>query len=248
MDDRSRMILRQVAQIATDMGPALAPSGHDELLRSVASAARSLFGAAACSLAILDEENNELVFHVASGVGEEDIGGMRMPANRGIAGWVLTSGQGISIEDVARDPRFASDVAASTGYVPRSIIAMPMETERAVIGVIEVLDRTGEERSGTRDMELLGLFADQAALAIENSRVFSQLGAALFGALEGAADGDLREALHEFARRPDTPNPNLARLAAHFHALGQMGEEEHSAATRLLGEFLHYASQRRGWT
>lgn len=234
--------LREVARLAADLGPALVPSGERELLRSITQAARALFDAAACSLAVLDEHSDELVFHVASGEGSDDIQGIRVPAGQGIAGWVVSSGQALAIDDVARDRRFASEVAEGTGYVPRSILALPLETDRAVIGVIEVLDR-GTQRD--RDMELLALFARQAALAIENSRVFTDLGRALFSALADHADEDLSTALDEVARSAPQPDADLADLAAQFNRLGSVGEHERRAATRLVGEFLSYLDARK---
>jgi GAF domain-containing protein len=247
MNEESNDILRELARVAADLGPALAPAGHQELVRSITSAAESIFGAAACSIALLDETTDELVFYVASGTGAEDVVGMRIPSNQGIAGWVVTSGQPIAIEDVRRDARFAADVAESTGYTPTSILAMPLETERRMIGVIEVLDRDTVQRDGRNDLELLGLFAAQAALAIENSRIFTDLGRALFGAAGIAADGsDLDSALRKIADEAPSPNDNLAEIARLFHQLGQSGPEERALAVRLLNELLAYA-RTRSW-
>lgn len=241
---RSSTLLREIARLATDLGPALVPAGHQELLRSITAAAKDIFEAAACSLALLDDAQEELTFYVASGAGADDVIGMRVPVGQGIAGWVVTSGQPIEIADVTRDPRFARDVAESTGYVPRAILAMPLETERQMLGVIEVLDRRADGGSGARDMELLALFARQAALAIENSRVFSDLGRALFEALKHVADEDLRSALETVAREGGLPSPELAQLAAHFNELSRMGPEERVAATRMVGEFVAYMRAR----
>ncbi len=60
-----------------------------------------------------------------------------------MAGWVLAPGQPIELSDVARDPRFARDVVERTGYVPRSILAMPVEGSQPTLGVLELLDRDG---------------------------------------------------------------------------------------------------------
>ena len=92
MNVRERDILRDVAQVADDLGPALVPAGHEELVRSITAAAKSLFQAAACSIALLDETQSELIFYVASGEGAENVEGMRIPSSQGIAGWVVTSG------------------------------------------------------------------------------------------------------------------------------------------------------------
>jgi GAF domain-containing protein len=246
MPDRPEPLLEQVGRLAADLGPALAPVGHLELLRSITEAARRLFDAAACSLALLDEAGETLTFHVASGAGAAEVTGLRVPADRGIAGWVVGSGQPVSVADVAADPRFAADVAASTGYVPQSVLAMPLQTDRDVLGVIELLDQRADGPAGRRDMELLGLFAEQAALAIEASRVFADLGRALFRAAAAATDrDDLAAGLDALARRAPGPAADLAELAAAFAELGRLGPAERAAATRLVREFLAYARGAR---
>jgi GAF domain-containing protein len=247
MRERPERLLEQVAALAADLGPALAPVGQLELLRSITAAARELFDAAACSLALLDEAQETLVFHVASGAGAEAVVGQRVPVDRGIAGWVVSSGQPVAVADVAADPRFAAEVAAATGYVPRSVLAMPLQTDREVLGVIELLDQRADSPASRRDMELLGLFARQAALAIEASRVFGGLGQALFQAVGLAAgDRDLARSLDELARRAPGPNAELAELAGAFAELGQAGPAERAAATRLVREFLAYVRARGG--
>src|SRR5688572_19937598 len=150
-----RDLLAHIARVADDTGPAIAPAGHHELLRSITDAARGVLSAAACSLALLTEDESELVFHVASGAGADEVIRLTVPVSRGIAGWVVTSGQPISIEDVATDTRFATDVADETGYRPTTILAMPLQTERQMLGVIEVLDRNTTERDGSQDMQVL---------------------------------------------------------------------------------------------
>jgi GAF domain-containing protein len=240
MDEMSNS-LAGLARLAADMGPSLVPAGNEELLRSITESARQLFDAAACSLALLNEDEDELHFIMASGAGADTVIGMRMPATQGVAGWVLMSGQAIAIDDVQKHPRFASDVAENTGYVPRSLLVMPLETERGVIGVIEVLDRHGNDGSETRDMELLSVFARQAALAIESSRLFTDLGRALLEAAGKAAGStDLGEALRQQARLSPRPRADLAELASLWHDLGQVGADERLTVTRVAGELLAY--------
>lgn len=248
MNAESDNSMRAIARTAADLGPALVPVGHNELLRSITSAAKNLFNAAACSLALLDDAEEELIFHVATGAGAEDVVGMRVPVGRGIAGWVVTSGQPIAIADVRKDPRFAADVAQSTGYVPASILAMPLQTERQMLGVIEVLDRSQDGRDDQRDMELLSIFANQASLAIENSRVFSRMGHALFEAAASATDGDLREAFERVARDAPPPNAQLVEIASVFHAIGRAGPHELRAVTRIVRDFFDYLETRQRWT
>jgi GAF domain-containing protein len=233
--------LTQLARLAADVGPILVPVGNEELLRSITDAARQLFNAAACSLALLNETEDELHFIMASGSGAETVIGLRMPAGQGIAGWVLMSGQPMAIDDVQQDSRFASGVAERTGYMPTSLLAMPLETDRGAIGVIEVLDRHREGEAGVHDMTLLSVFARQAALAIESSRVFSDLGRALFEAAAGETDDhELGAALLKYAESAPRPRADLAELAALFYELGRMGADERRVVTRVVNEFVSF--------
>jgi GAF domain-containing protein len=138
-----------------------------ELLGAIVHVARSIFGAKASSILLLDEEAGELVFEAVVGEGEESLLGTRFPADHGIAGWVLATRTPLVIEDVEQDPRHARDVAEGTGYVPKGIMAAPLLTEDAALGVLSVLDRPEQSLFSLQEMELLGLFANQAAIAVD---------------------------------------------------------------------------------
>lgn len=143
-------------------------SGSDQaLLDSVVTVAQAIFGARAASILLHDTERDELVFRAVAGEGAESLVGARFPAGRGVAGWVLSSGQPLVLEDVGADPRFARDLAERSGYTPRGLMAVPLFTEDRTLGVLQVLDRPQRARFSLREMELLGLFAEQAALALE---------------------------------------------------------------------------------
>jgi GAF domain-containing protein len=240
-------LVPHLARLAADVGPALAPASRDELLHSIVATARRLFGAEASSLALLDEEGEHLVFHVADGRGSDTVVGISIPAGQGIAGYVVQSGQPMAIEDVQRDPRFVTDVADTTGYLPRSILAMPLETERGILGVLEILDRQAEGLARAQEMEIVALFAQQAALAIENAQVFRDMGRLLFQAAARAADddGDLVAALHAVADDAPRPDADLAEVAALIADLEHLGSEERRVASGLLAGFLSYARRSR---
>jgi len=141
--------------------------GYRALLAAIVEVARSIFGAKASSILLLDEETEELVFEAVVGEGEETLLGTRFPAGKGIAGWVLATQTPLVIEDVQRDPRFASDVAEDSGYVPSGLMAAPLLHEKGALGVLEVLDRPERSLFSLQEMELLGLFANQAAIAVD---------------------------------------------------------------------------------
>jgi GAF domain-containing protein len=92
---------------------------------------------------------------------------MRFPAGKGIAGWVLATHTPLVLEDVKNDPRFAGDVAEDTGYVPSGLMAAPLLHEEQALGVLEVLDRPERSLFSLQEMELLGLFSNQAAIAVD---------------------------------------------------------------------------------
>lgn len=146
----------------------LAPEdAHRELLDSVVEVARAIFGARASSIMLHDPERGELVFEAVAGEGADRLVGTGFPAGQGLAGWVLAAGQAVVIEDVGADPRFARDVAERSGYVPKGLMAAPLEGREGVLGVLQVLDRPQRSRFSLQEMDLLGLFAAQAAVALE---------------------------------------------------------------------------------
>src|SRR5690348_8675329 len=108
-------IVRLIAAVSAAT-EAMEPPGYHEMLQAVVDTARELFGAAACSIATIDDEWLYLDYRIASGEGAEQIVGERLPLGRGIAGWVASSGASIAVDDVGQDPRFARDVAERTGY------------------------------------------------------------------------------------------------------------------------------------
>jgi GAF domain-containing protein len=140
---------------------------YAQLLRSVVEVARAIFGAKASSVFLLDEEADELVFAALAGEEEQHLVGTRLPSSTGIAGWVLVTRQPLVLEDLENDPRHARDFAAKTGYVPKGLMAVPLLHEERVLGVLQVLDRPQRSRFTLQEMELLGLFANQAAIAVD---------------------------------------------------------------------------------
>ena len=144
-----------------------ADEAYRALLQSIVEVARSIFRARASSIFLLDDETDELVFEAVAGEGEETLVGRRLPSGTGIAGWVVTTRQPLVLDDVTQDPRFARDAAESTGYVPSGMMAVPLLHDERALGVLNVLDRPERSRFSLTEMELLGLFAAQAAIALD---------------------------------------------------------------------------------
>jgi GAF domain-containing protein len=144
-----------------------AEAGHRALLHATVEVARAIFRAKASSVLLLDEAADELVFEAVAGEGAGTLLGQRFPSSTGVAGWVLVTRQPLVIDDLAKETRFARDAAESTGYVPRALMAVPLLVDDRALGVLEVLDRPETEAFSLAEMDLLGLFANQAAIALD---------------------------------------------------------------------------------
>jgi GAF domain-containing protein len=152
---------------AVAAGALAARDGYRPLLQAIVEVARAIFAAKAASIMLLNEPAGELVFEAVTGEGEDTLIGRRISASEGIAGWVAQSRQPLVVEDVAADPRFAADTARRTGYVPKGLMAAPLLHEDRVLGVLNVLDRPARRRFSVAEMDLLGLFANQASVALD---------------------------------------------------------------------------------
>lgn len=232
-------------------GRAILPSSDDALLQSIVVAAARIFGAAAAAILLVDDDGQSLVFRVAVGRNPSDLVGMRIPINKGIAGYVAMTGQPIAVSNTQQDARFNVDFAKSTGYVPDSILATPLLSGERVIGVMEVLDKIDAASFGIQDMEVMGLFAQQAALAIEQSHQMDNIGRALLSGLKQLATGEglpdsraLSEALEQGHRSAEQTDDLLA-IAGLFHDLSDLGRNERRAALKTLAAFAELSRSRR---
>src|SRR5512134_1161875 len=172
-------------------GRAILPRSNDTLLKSIVEAAAKIFGAAAASLLLVNEEEEALEFKVAFGPADRDLVGTKFPYDKGIAGYVFMTGMPIATSNVKEDKRFHQDFAKSTGYVPDSILATPLiSADDRVIGVMEVLDKIDATSFDMHDMELMGMFAQQAALAIDQSQQVDEIHETLVRGLKRLAKSD----------------------------------------------------------
>jgi GAF domain-containing protein len=214
-----------------------------DLLQSIVDAAAQIFGAAAASIALVDESQQKLVFKVAYGIGRENVAGVSIPLDHGLAGYVVMTGQPISVRDVRQDARFNKDFASSTGYVPHSILATPLLVGDQVIGVMEVLDKINAPSFGMQDMDLLGLFARQAAIAIHQLHQYERLGEALVKGLQRLVtpgeSPDLSRALEKVTE--SNLDDDILAIADQLNALSQLGSAEKRACLDILQAFAGYA-------
>ena len=172
-------------QAAVAAGVFGAEDGYRSLLRATVEVARAIFKAKAASVFLLDETTDELVFEAVAGEGADTLIGKRFPSDTGVAGWVLVTRQAIVVDDLTADTRFSREAAESTGFVPKGLMAVPLLAEDRALGVLEVLDRPQQSQFTLAEMDLLGLFANQAAIAVDLLQRARRARAALEG------DGEL---------------------------------------------------------
>ncbi len=152
------------------------PDAPRALMEGIVKTAAGVFEAAASSIALVDRTTSELVYQSAWGAGAHEVVGMRLPPGQGIAGAVIDSGQA-DASDCRSDPRFAARIAAGTGYVPYTMLVVPLKRGDEAIGVLSLLDRRDGGFYGPDDMDRAALFAELAVTALDvEPGAFTSLG------------------------------------------------------------------------
>jgi GAF domain-containing protein len=252
-EERLSQQLKRLLVSIDASGQTVLSGSSDALLDSIVAAAAQIFGAGAASILLVNEAEQVLEFKVAWGPVGKDLVGKKYPLDKGIAGYVVMTGQPIATSDVEADARFDRKFAESTGYVPKSILATPLLSGDRIIGVMEVLDKLNAASFGIQDMELLGMFARQAALAIDQSQQVGRIEEALILGLKRLAASDLsqdsaemlsvlEEGLHDRGAMPD-----LLEVAHLFGEISELGEAERRMCLEILQAFAGYrrSSTRR---
>ena len=228
-------------------GQAVLPYTNLALLQSIVETANRFFEGTATAIALVTPDGEELEFVVAYNIIDQDIVGMRFPANSGIAGYVTMTGQPMAVSKATDDPRFNRDVAERSGYIPGAILAVPLVSGDHVFGVIEVLDKVSGESFSMKDIELLSLLADQAAIALTQAKQFEQLQESLVAGLKGLiANGDTGPApeLLEVLDSQPASSAELIRLAEMIKDVSALGDQEREACERIVRVFMDYSAAK----
>jgi signal transduction histidine kinase len=161
---------RRLIDIARDLASTL---DLDILLSRIVHAAAEISGAEAASILLFDDTSRQLYFQVATNMDESTRRGIVVPLDGSIAGWIVNNRQTVRITNVHNDPRFFSSVEQTTGFSTESILGIPLVTKNKIVGVLEALNKPKGKFTDTDESMLLVLGA-QAAVAIENARLFQQ--------------------------------------------------------------------------
>ena len=144
----------------------------DALIKTIAEETKTALNADRCTVFLFDKENNELYSKVATGL--DDVKELRIPADKGLAGHVLQTGETINIKDAYKDNRFNKDVDKKTGYRTRTILCMPIKNfNQEIIGVFQVLNKF-DETFTIDDEDLLIAIASSAGISLENAQLFEK--------------------------------------------------------------------------
>jgi signal transduction histidine kinase len=160
----------RVSKALRDVGVALGTTFDlDQLLELILQKITEALEADRATLYLLDESSDELVSRIAQGPGVRSI---RLKAGHGLAGYVARTGKPLHVRDAYKDPRFSAEWDMLSGYRTRSILAAPMRNHLGkTIGVVQVLNKKRGEFTD-EDADILAALATQAAVSIDNSRLF----------------------------------------------------------------------------
>jgi signal transduction histidine kinase len=173
--------LAALNQISTRMAQVL---DVEELLRLIVSSAVDILQTESGSLLLTEPETGDLEFRVATGPAGQLLVGTRLPRGTGVVGAVAERGEPVIVNDVRQDPRWFPGIDQDTDFRTEALLAAPLSTHDDVIGVLEVINKRDGSIFGDEDVQLLTTFAAQAAIAIENARLFQQTDAALAERME----------------------------------------------------------------
>jgi GAF domain-containing protein len=204
------------------------------------------------ALFLIDEETQELRFETTIGPHAAQIRSLRIPLGHGIAGLVAQTGEPMVVTDADRDPRQAADIARAAGYTPKNILCVPLVYGDRIIGALEMMDKQGAHSFAASDIETLGFFAKQAAVAIEQSLVTRNISQLLTTSLETlwTSAEKPKEALQQHARSfghhlEMLPLYDRALdLAGFVHEIVSAGESEVKLCEAVLRSLTEYLRSR----
>ncbi len=214
----------------------------EPLLHNIIQIATDLTTTEASSILLLDKKTGELHFEIATGVKGQEVKPIVVPLENSIAGSVVKEGKPLLIPDVRKDSRHYHQGDDMTQFSTRSILGVPLRVKDKVIGVLEVLNKMDDEEFTQNDVETLNILAAQAAIAIENARLFQQ-------------SDLLSEVVHEL-RTPLTSIRGYSKMLLLDENIGQRKKQEfaetiHREAVRLgqmINDFLDLARLESGRT
>jgi signal transduction histidine kinase len=145
----------------------------DTLLDDIVRAAADITQAEAASIMLYDDTARQLYFQVATNIDEPTMRGLIVPLDKSFAGWIVTNRKSLRIDDAHQDERYFSEIEQTIDFATKSLLGIPLVTKNKVVGVLEVVNKK-RGRFTDPDESMLTVLGAQAAVAIENARLFQQ--------------------------------------------------------------------------
>ena len=145
----------------------------DILLDDIVRASADITHAEAASILLYDDTARQLYFQVATNIDDATMRGLVVPLDKSIAGWIVLNRKSLRIDDAEKDERIFSEVDQTIGYSTKSLLGIPLVTKNKVVGVLEVVNKKRGKFTDA-DESMLSVLGAQAAVAIENARLFQQ--------------------------------------------------------------------------
>lgn len=137
--------------------------------------AASILHAQAATLFSIDYKNRELLFMIAKGAAARVLEEKRLPIDQGVVGWVATHGKPLIVNNTHESKLFNSQVDSQTGFFTRNILCVPLRIQDRTVGVLEVLNKEGEEDFTSDDADWLNAMGQHIAIALENAQLYENL-------------------------------------------------------------------------
>jgi HD-GYP domain-containing protein (c-di-GMP phosphodiesterase class II) len=160
----------------------------DVVLDNLMSMGMQLINAEAASILLMDDELGQLYFAAATGAKKEEMKRIYLKKGEGIAGWVVDHGETLLIPDVNKDERFSRKADKTSGFVTKSILAVPLKTEGRLVGVAEAINKKGGGEFSALDGQMLSMLASYGAMAIQKAKLYEDVNDLFRATLRALAD------------------------------------------------------------
>lgn len=197
------------------------------------------------SVLVRDGDDGDLCFLSAIGKVADHLKTLKVPAGKGIAGFVFSSGQPMALTDVGDEDSFYAEVDKQTGYSTQTILATPLRHDGEIIGVLEYVNRIGEppyEPYTSAEMDKVALFAEAVASlvkAYESAKLFQELGDKMISAPENLKYEEMLGWVNNL--RETSEHKEMIELALTVRELAGRGTRERRICKEILESILRYS-------
>lgn len=217
-------------------------------IRSLLEASAASIGSADASVLIRDEDEGDLRFLTAIGSVAEQLSDIRIPAGKGIAGFVFSSGQPMAVADAGEEESFYAEVDKRTGYSTQMLLATPLRFDGDIIGVLEYVNRRGQppyEPFTPDEMDRAAIYSDAIASlvnAYSSARLFSQFSHKVISSDHGPDLPEIQEWLAGIRASED--QRERLELAALLYEVAEGGDAERRLCRDLLEAILRFSGSK----